>query len=174
MLQVEIGPGDHPLDGFVPVDVIARSGGRRCRWGLDRLPFDDESVDLIYASHVLEHVEWTCTDFALGEAWRALKPGGSIEIWVPDFDYIVQCYRAQKMGDDWRRENWQGDFMRWVNGRLFAYGDAWNHHRCMFDFDYLDKCLRTAGFAKVDRIDHIEKPRGYDHGPIGLGARAWK
>ena len=45
-------------------------------------PWDDNSVDAIEMFHVLEHLEdwWG----ALGECARILRPGGSIEIRVPD------------------------------------------------------------------------------------------
>ena len=172
-ILVEIGPGEHPLDGFVTVDCKGGSDYRR-DWGLEQLPFDSNTVDLIYASHCLEHVEWTRTHFALSEAYRVLRPGGAIEIWVPDFAYLVACYLRGECGDEWRRWNPQGDPMAWLNGRIMAYGDTSNHHRSVFDFKYLSQCLFRAGFTKVDRIDKTERPRGYDHGSINLGVRAIK
>jgi predicted SAM-dependent methyltransferase len=170
MRQIEIGPGPYPLDGFESVDCVGAPNHWAC-WGVDRLPFDDNSVDLIYASHVLEHVPWQKTGDALAEAYRILKPGGSIEVWVPDFEYIVECYRYRTCGDSWRRDNPEGDPMKWINGRLYAYGDLANHHRATFDAEYLGDCLRRAGFVQRSKLT---KPRGYDHGPVGLGMRGVK
>lgn len=44
-------------------------------------PFKDETFDLVFANHILEHLPnwWEC----LNECARVLKPGGKIEIWVP-------------------------------------------------------------------------------------------
>jgi SAM-dependent methyltransferase len=46
-----------------------------------RIPYSDNTFDLIIANHVMEHLpQWfeTMKEFA-----RVLKPGGIIEIWVP-------------------------------------------------------------------------------------------
>lgn len=47
----------------------------------NKLPFHNEAFDFILANHVLEHVpNWfeTFKEFA-----RVLKPGGTIEVWIP-------------------------------------------------------------------------------------------
>lgn len=45
------------------------------------MPFPDNEFDLILANHILEHVPnwWAC----FGDCCRVLKPGGTIEVWVP-------------------------------------------------------------------------------------------
>ena len=64
------------LDGYegVGVNVV---------WDLSKtpLPFESESFDFIIANHVLEHIpDWyEC----FKELARILKPGGTLEIWVP-------------------------------------------------------------------------------------------
>jgi len=53
-------------------------------WDLNKTPYpwDDDSVDEIYAYHVMEHLpNWWG---AFSECARILKPGGKIEIRVPD------------------------------------------------------------------------------------------
>lgn len=45
------------------------------------LPFPDDSFDVVYSSHVLEHV--TCEEKALLEMKRVLKPGGVLIIGMP-------------------------------------------------------------------------------------------
>lgn len=173
--RLEIGPGAAPLgEGWETLDVTpAREPGQwQAVWGVSRLPFDDATFELIYASHVLEHVPWFRTHHALAEAHRILRPGGCLELWVPDFGYLVECYLAYQCGDDWRHQNPDGDPMRWLNGRLFAYGPPQaNWHRAVFDRVGLTRQLLAAGFAAVTRLD---SPRGYDHGRINLGVTAWK
>ena len=129
--------------------------------------------DLVYASHVLEHVPWNRVNDALGEVFRVLRPGGEFEVWVPDFAYIVDCYLARRCGDQWRRFNPEGDPMKWVNGRVFTYGpkDGNWHHGC-FDERYLAQCLSESGFVDVNAIP--KRLRGVSHGEIDLGMRGFK
>jgi predicted SAM-dependent methyltransferase len=187
-LALEIGPGESPAaqpdDGYAwsllehPSMVTRTPSWTRLsigEWGSPhRLPFNDETFDLVYAAHVLEHVPWMHTGRALAEAYRILKPGGVIEIWVPNFAYLVECYREQECGDDWRHENPNDDPMTWLNGRLFTYGPEPNFHKACFDSRSLRGHLRAAGFNDAHRIDRCETERGHKHGRISLGVRACK
>ena len=58
------------------------------------LPLEDESVDVVFADWVVEHVEFP--DRFANEIARVLKPGG----WFPRPD-------AQQMGHNWHR--WEGN-----------------------------------------------------------------
>lgn len=133
-----------------------------CVWGKTPIPFADDTFDIIHSSHCLEHVPWYKTVPALEECCRVLKPGGRLEIWVPDFAYIVKCYHESKCGDQWRRYNLEGDPMKWVNGRLFAYSreNEQNFHQAAFDRPYLEQCFRQAGFRKPFAL---KEPRDKGH-----------
>lgn len=50
------------------------------------LPLKNESVDEIYACHVLEHIHDIVK--AMNEAWRVLKPNGRFNIRVPLFPTV--------------------------------------------------------------------------------------
>lgn len=174
MRRLEIGPGENPLGaGWETVDVVPRSGVEVfAKWGTEPLPFADDQFDLVYASHVLEHVPWYLTGDALREAFRVLTPGGQLEVWVPDFSVIVEAYLEQRCVDSWRKYNPDGDYMLSVNGRIFTYGPGpENYHLAVFDESYLSACLCAAGFCEVTRLD---APRGYDHGVINLGVGGTK
>lgn len=170
---LEIGPGEKRLGKhWKTLDCIQRPHvDYVARWGEERLPIEDGACELVYSSHCLEHCAWHQVDSALREVYRILQPGGWLEVWVPDFAYIVDCYLKGKCGDNWLKHNPTADPMVWVNGRLFTYGPDPNWHRACFDRKHLEKCLRAAGFFHVS---DLEKPRGYDHGAIGLGLRGVK
>ncbi len=168
MRYLEIGPGDYPVNRRWDLLDSARRPGIDivARWGEERLPIADGTYDLVYASHVLEHVPWFKTIQALREAFRVLRPGGSIEVWVPDFDTIIDSYRAGRCGDNWRKYNPRSDPWLWLNGRLFTYGPDPNWHRAAFDAQSLRSSLEHAGFRDVHKLT---EPRGYDHGIVNLG-----
>jgi len=169
--NLEIGPGPERLGPeWIGLDTIPGPAvDWVATWGEDPLPFPDDTFELVYASHVLEHIPWHETVAALLEVRRILKPGGTIEIWVPDFRKIVSAYMGQACGDEWRAHNPGGDFMLWVNGRIFTRGPGLeNYHRAAFDELHLIDCLAKAGFWRTWRLT---EPRGYDHGAINLGVR---
>lgn len=174
-IQVEIGPGDLKLNGFITVsDKPAEevdADYNNIQWGTDRLPFPDESVDLVYASHVLEHIFWYKAEDAFREVHRILKPNGKLEIWVPDFRYIVGCYLNDECGDDWRYANSHNKYMKWINGRIFAYGDFSNLHKSCWDMESLMDLFRTTDFSYVHLLG---RPRATDHGKINLGVGGFK
>jgi predicted SAM-dependent methyltransferase len=154
MRILEIGPGTANGKSWIwpdadTVDTAAKGATCNCRWGQEPFPFEDNTYDLVFASHVLEHVPWYRTDAALQEAHRILKPGGEIEIYVPDFAWIVQCYKNKKAGDHWDVYDIKDHWMTWVNGRIFTYGEdatelksairplVQTQHKATFDADYL-------------------------------------
>jgi len=59
---------------------------------LCRLPFRDESLDLVFASHVLEHIR--DDESAIAEIWRVLRPGGMAVLPVPLVGNTTVEYRA--------------------------------------------------------------------------------
>lgn len=189
MAVLEIGPGTP--DGvslvFPQADTVGILGDKstyHCHWGYEPLPIPDGTYDMVYASHVLEHVSWYHIGFALSEVYRVLKDGGEFEVYVPNFAYIVECYLNRRCGDGWRVFNKSSNYMTWVNGRIFTYGEdatesgsikrviPQNHHKSCFDASYLCECLEKAGFANLQVLS--SRRRGVSHGPIDLGVVATK
>jgi predicted SAM-dependent methyltransferase len=60
------------------------------------LPVSDNSIELIYTSHTIEHLMPDHDRNIFKEALRVLKPGGTIRITCPDFS---QYYLAYLRGD---------------------------------------------------------------------------
>lgn len=56
------------------------------------LPFGDATVDAVYASHVLEHLDRADGERLLHECWRVLKPGGLLRLVVPDLENLCRFY----------------------------------------------------------------------------------
>lgn len=58
------------------------------------IPYDQQSVDIVYHSHVMEHIDREAIPGFLAEVRRVLRPGGVQRIVVPDFEYRVRRYVA--------------------------------------------------------------------------------
>lgn len=136
------------------------------------------AFDLVYMSHVLEHVPWFNTVATLKNIRAVIAPGGSIEVWVPDFAKIVEQYLHPDMSRDrFRHLNPKSNLHLWLAGRIFAgttqqpkiYTKISVWHKALFDEAHLKHCLVRAGYKNPELLD---KPRGYSHGWINLGMKA--
>lgn len=178
---LEIGCGDSRIPGFETLDIV---GGPNVDYVYDaskKLPFKDNTFDLIYASHVVEHIPWYKTEEVLREWVRILKPGGWLEIWVPDGLKICQVLIETEKGlrkdipDDWTHFNPSRNPYLWVNGRLFWGGNPYydSLHRAVFTPKYLKELFERVGLINIKFMDRSEV-RGYDHGWINLGIKGQK
>ncbi|MER3448016.1 MAG: hypothetical protein C4291_14835, partial [Candidatus Dadabacteria bacterium] len=82
MVVLDIGCGRNKVPGSIGVDV-ARVGGVDVVGTVERLPFKENTADVVYLSHVLEHVD-SLVD-AMEEIWRVCKHGALVHIWGPHF-----------------------------------------------------------------------------------------
>ena len=67
------------------------------------IPFEDQTVDAVYHSHLLEHLDREVAPGFMAEVHRVLKPGGLHRIAVPDFEKLCREYLADleaSAGDD--------------------------------------------------------------------------
>jgi SAM-dependent methyltransferase len=176
---LEIGPGcprahhTRYTATWDKLDFLERPGITiAAKWGYEELPIESNTYDLVYASHVLEHIEWTRTNFALREIRRILKPGGSFEVWVPDFAKIVEVWlNSARQPDRYHVHLTKGLPKVWCNDRIFGDGaDPGRIHRAMFDGEHLLWCLERAGFSEVHLLETDKRAKGRGHRSINLGA----
>jgi SAM-dependent methyltransferase len=78
--KLNVGAGHSYIPGFVNVDISERADVT-LDLGTDRLPFDDDSVELVYSMHTLEHIPDYL--FALGELYRVLRHDGVMLLKLP-------------------------------------------------------------------------------------------
>ena len=55
-----------------------------------RLKFADNSIDVVYTSHMVEHLYESDFDAFIAEAYRVLVPGGILRIAIPDLKIGVE------------------------------------------------------------------------------------
>ena len=108
----------------------------------DKLPFTNDTFDLVYSSHVLEHFERNKTQYIINEWVRVVKPGGTIRLSVPSFEALIRIYEVS------------GD-MEYIIGPLMG-GQTYeqNFHYNMFDKNNLTKYLENAGCEAVHTWDY--------------------
>ncbi len=78
-------------------------------WNLSKgIPFPDSSFDVVYHSHVLEHIDRDKAPAFLEECSRVLKPGGFLRIVVPDLEALLGRYGniVERLDDGGDRAAW--------------------------------------------------------------------
>lgn len=143
-MKLHLGCGKRYLPGFIHIDAIDYPHvDHVC--AIDNLSFiQDNSVELIYNCHVLEHYKRRDTERVLREWFRVLKPAGTLRTSVPDFAVICKIYGEYKKLD-------------LVIGALLGRQDyLYNIHYNVFDLETLSDLLLKAGYINVRRYDWRE------------------
>ena len=100
MIKLHVGCGGIYLPGYTHIDIINYEHIDYLSPADDLHMFKENTVDLIYNCHVLEHYERTKYKKALTEWYRVLKPGGILRTAVPDFEAICHVYSKNKNIDE--------------------------------------------------------------------------
>jgi len=116
---------------------------------LGGLPFEDESIDVILASHFLEHLNREEGERFLKECFRVLKPKGVIRLSVPDSKLLVQKYLKGEIME-YKHVNIGVEDARDESEALFHLLLA--GHQTIYDEESLKRLLKKAGFIKVKRM----------------------
>lgn len=109
-LNLNIGAGNYLLTGFKSLDFYSQHyyqsrkdfDSNRINYNilLDDIPYDDETVDCIYVSHVVEHLpDWAVLKL-FKESFRVLKAGGVLRISTPDSKFLFNV--SQFNNDYWK------------------------------------------------------------------------
>jgi predicted SAM-dependent methyltransferase len=56
------------------------------------VPFESAEFDVVYHSHILEHLKPEQGEELIAECFRVLKPGGVLRVVVPDLERIARLY----------------------------------------------------------------------------------
>jgi predicted SAM-dependent methyltransferase len=88
MVILDFGCKKNKVKGAIGVDINSDSDADVIHdFEKKPFPFPDNSADLIYAKHILEHLNNPC--ILVQEAIRILKPGGNLIMEVPHFSNYV-------------------------------------------------------------------------------------
>ncbi|HHP7241094.1 MAG TPA: class I SAM-dependent methyltransferase [Cyclobacteriaceae bacterium] len=114
---------------------------------IHQMPFDDDSFDVCFCNHVLEHVDNDI--LAMKEIYRILKPGGWAILNVPVYSAMEKTYEDPAIIDPIEREK--------------AYGQ--DDHQRKYGRDYILR-LKSAGFnaEQLSYYDEFSKEEVFKFG----------
>lgn len=136
-----------------------------------RLPLQDKSVDVIYNSHMLEHLDQEEANKFLKETRRLLRPGGIIRIVVPDISRQVENYI--KTGD--ANAFIETTLLCKPRPKSFAQKMKYliigtRHHQWMYDGNSLCNLLDRHGFVDA-KVMFAGETYIENHEPLNLQER---
>ena len=152
-LKLHLACGHDYDENYINVDLYAPDDAKcDVRFDVQKLPYEDNSVDEIKAFHIIEHFHFFEIKDVLEEWYRVLKPGGRLYLETPDF---LETCRSFVNG------NPEMDIERW---RVVLYGHFFAHpwvpgqtHKFLFTDSQLRTNLAWAGFKQVNRLPPASK-----------------
>jgi predicted SAM-dependent methyltransferase len=129
--------------------------------------YRDNSIDVVYASHLFEHLTIASAKLFLAESYRTLKPGGVIRIVVPDLYKISKKYISEYENSTY--ENTSTEFIMWAINmhRDGQYGNIgffkklileWqgypHQHKFMYDEKSLTKLFERSNFKNIQSLTY--------------------
>lgn len=119
----------------------------------DMHPVATDSMDAVWSSHNLEHLEAFQVPIALGEFLRVLKRGGKLLITLPDLQTIAKLVAEDKL-EDAAYVSPAGPIAPidtiYGHRASIAAGMPYMAHRTGFTLRTLTGALQRAGFAQIN------------------------
>ncbi|MDC3121181.1 methyltransferase domain-containing protein [Candidatus Pelagibacter sp.] len=133
--------------------------------------FEDNSIEEIYASHVVEHVPKDKVEITLKGIHRVLKVSGKFYISVPDLDILFHSFRSTLLNIEIKKH---------ILAMIFGgQDDQYDFHYYGYNFEVLEDYLKSSGFKQIEKVESFGlyddasefKPYGF---PISLNVIAKK
>jgi predicted SAM-dependent methyltransferase len=143
MKKVHVGCGRVNIPGFINVDRSNYKHVHYKRDVRDLRIFNKNSIDLIYASHVLEYFDLYEAIDTLKEWRRVLKKGGILRIAVPNFEALIKVYKKTRNIDK---------IIGPLYGRIVQKKKK-IYHKYVYDYKKIRFLLLKSGFKVVSKYN---------------------
>ena len=136
MIKLNLGCGGNIIPGYI--NISYDEGKEDSEWYKNHdlskgIPYDENTVDMIYHCHFLEHLSYFDGINLLKNCYKAMKEGAIMRILVPDLELFYP-----------------------TDGAIFM-GMLHNHgHKMGWDFDTLEFFLKQAGFKDIQKTYYQE------------------
>jgi SAM-dependent methyltransferase len=154
--------------------LAAVAQAEKIRWAnaVRRIPCPDSAAEVVYSSHMIEHLDQAEARRFLAEVRRVLRPGGIVRLAAPDLGLLVDNYLGARDADQFVRRTYMTQpRAAGLLARLRAALIGSRHHLWMYDGASLSDLLDRAGFAQVTVLPPGETTIA-DPGSLDLKERA--
>ena len=140
-MKLHLGCFHKKLPDFVNVDIREDVNPDVVDDAFTLKKFENNSVDLIYTCHMLEHLNYEQVKEALKRWYEVLKPSGILRIAVPDFEALCKRYI------------YTGNIQEVKHSVSGSQKHDFDYHYNIFDEQSLTQQLEDIGFEDVHRYD---------------------
>jgi predicted SAM-dependent methyltransferase len=158
-MKLHVGCGPVNLPGWINIDHGATSSADIRLDITQGLPYDSESIDLIYSEHFIEHFTVEQGVALFRDFHRVLKPGGVVRTATPDMRFILKRYFFM-----WRRQEWLTRYgYEYIQTRAEMVNIGFREwgHQYIYDEEELVRRLKEAGFQRTTR-EKLNRSRHVD------------
>lgn len=149
-IKLNLGCFNKKLPGFINVDIREEVNPDVVDDAFQLDQFQENSVDLIYSSHMLEHLSFGKSYETLKRWYQILKIGGILRLAIPDVEAACKWYLEHRNLYDVRTVFW--------GSQLHPF----DFHYHGWDFQSLKTDLNRIGFKGVKRWDwKTTEPHNY-------------
>ena len=169
-MKLHIG-GEEEKEGWTILNSQRKTENNLIGNICDLSQFSDDSVEEVYASHIIEHVAQKDIENVFNSLYRILKTNGKLYISVPDLDVLCHTMLSPYFSTDVKFH-----IMRIIYGGQI---DKYDFHYFGWNSIFMKQFLTKAGFLKHEKVDGFGlfddtsnyKPYGF---PISLNIIAYK
>ena len=152
-IKIQFGSGDKKLYGFLNTDILGEIPINITK----KLPFKDNSVDLIYSNHVIEHIYYKQFRRFLEESFRCLKKGGMHIISTPSITKLMKSLylnkkTKRKLIKFYGKEKGYGS-ARVINSLMHMCF----MHKFIYDLEIIQILGKKVGFSKIFSVNNKKK-----------------
>jgi predicted SAM-dependent methyltransferase len=144
--RLHLGCGNNIIEGWANVDI--QSNRKVIGWDLTEcLPVRDQTIDLIFCEHFIEHVTLERAKTLLADCYRVLRAGGILRLSTPSLKKLVDEYLSGRTSE-WWDVGWRpATSCQMLNEGLREWG-----HQFVYDACELGRLLEEAGFREVTQV----------------------
>lgn len=152
--RLHLGAGPSILPGWLNTDLDPIHPAIVALDAREPLPFDDKTLDRVFAEHLIEHLDFDEGQNLIHEAFRTLRPGGVLRLATPDLrqlarllieelDEVQQAY-VEKINLNFGALAQSSNPVFTVNSSFYEHG-----HKFLYTPEVLHSCLSAAGFVNI-------------------------
>lgn len=162
--KLNIGCGHHVKDGWLNVDLLPTQGAYYMN-AAQPFPLADETFRFVFSEHLFEHLSYEGGKNMLHEAYRILKPGGTLRIALPTLEFLQALLNNPEGEQEKRYILWS---LKQYNRKLYEdflnssmsdivsfvvnmFMREWGH-QMLYTHSSLKHMLKQVGFKDIQEV----------------------